>query len=116
VLGLLKPGQHGSTFGGNPLACAVERASLKVLVEEDMIGNAREMGQYFLDELKKIYCSDIKEIRGWGLMIAVELKEDTPGGARDICKKLMAMGILDPVQRNPCEHHSVFTSPCYKKS
>ena len=94
VLGLLQPGQHGSTFGGNPLACAVARQALKVLSEENMIENAEKMGVYFLDELKKITHPAIKEVRGRGLMIAVELVKGTPGGARAICEKLMHMGML----------------------
>jgi ornithine--oxo-acid transaminase len=94
VLGLLQPGQHGSTFGGNPLACAVARAALKVLVEENMIENAEKMGAYFLAELKKIKHPAIKEVRGIGLMLAIELVEGTPGGARAICESLMKMGIL----------------------
>ncbi|MBF0211629.1 MAG: ornithine--oxo-acid transaminase [Desulfamplus sp.] len=94
VLGLLKPGQHGSTFGGNPLACAVAREALKVLKEENMIENAATMGQFFLDELKKIDNPSIKEVRGRGLMIAIELFEGTQGGARRICEELMGMGIL----------------------
>ena len=94
VLGLLQPGQHGSTFGGNPLACAVARQALKVLVEEKMIENAAETGRYFLDQLKGIAHPAIKEVRGRGLMIAIELHEGTPGGARAICKKLMGLGIL----------------------
>ena len=94
VLGLLQPGQHGSTFGGNPLACAVARQALKVLVEENMIENAQKMGAYFLAELKHIQSSAIKEVRGIGLMIAIELKEDTPGGARAICESLMKIGLL----------------------
>ncbi len=68
VLGLLKPGQHGSTFGGNPLACAVARKALKVLVEEGMVENSAKMGAYFLSELKKIDHPAIKEARGRGLM------------------------------------------------
>ena len=94
VLGLLQPGQHGSTFGGNPLACAVARAALKVLVDEKMIENAEEMGAYFLDQLRTIENDAVKEVRGIGLMIAIELKEGTPGGARAICEALMEMGIL----------------------
>ena len=94
VLGLLQPGQHGSTFGGNPLACAVARAALNVLVDENMIENAEKMGGYFLAELKKIGHPAIKEVRGIGLMIAIELAEGTPGGARAICESLMKMGIL----------------------
>ncbi|SMC96322.1 ornithine--oxo-acid transaminase [Desulfocicer vacuolatum DSM 3385] len=94
VLGLLQPGQHGSTFGGNPLACAVARQALKVLVEENMVENAAETGAYFLGQLKQIKSPAIKEVRGRGLMIAIELVEGTPGGARAICEKLMTMGIL----------------------
>ncbi|WP_022666814.1 ornithine--oxo-acid transaminase [Desulfospira joergensenii] len=94
VLGLLQPGQHGSTFGGNPMACAVARAALKVLKEENMIENAARMGDYFLEELKKLDHPAIREIRGKGLMIAVELHEGTPGGARAICESLAKMGIL----------------------
>jgi len=94
VLGLLQPGQHGSTFGGNPLACAVAREALKVLVKENMIENAEKMGAYFLAELEKIKHPAIKEVRGIGLMIAIELVEGTPGGARAICESLMKMGIL----------------------
>lgn len=94
VLGLLQPGQHGSTFGGNPLACAVAREALRVLVEEKMIDNAETVGKYFLEALRKIDHPAIKEVRGRGLMIALELKEGTKGGARAICEKLMTMGML----------------------
>ncbi len=94
VLEILKPGQHGSTFGGNPLACSVARAALKVLVDEEMIKNAQEMGAYFLAELKKIENKNIKDIRGRGLMIAIELHEGTRGGARAIAEKLKILGIL----------------------
>jgi ornithine--oxo-acid transaminase len=93
VLGVLRPGEHGSTFGGNPLACAVARTALKVLIEENMIENARNMGAYFLEQLKKIKSSRIKEVRGRGLMIGVELFPQA-GGARGYCEKLMALGIL----------------------
>ncbi len=94
VLGLLQPGQHGSTFGGNPLACAVARAALKVLVEENMIENAAAMGAYFLEQLQTIRHSGVKEVRGIGLMIAVELHKNIPGGARGICEALQEKGIL----------------------
>jgi ornithine--oxo-acid transaminase len=93
VLGVLRPGEHGSTFGGNPLACAVARTALKVLMEENMIENARDMGAYFLERLKSIKSSAVKEVRGRGLMIGVELFPST-GGARSYCEKLMALGIL----------------------
>jgi ornithine--oxo-acid transaminase len=93
VLGVLRPGEHGSTFGGNPLACAVARAAVKVLIEEKMIENAAETGAYFIDELKKIKSSIIKEIRGRGLMIGIELYRDAEG-ARTYCEKLMKRGLL----------------------
>ena len=93
VLGVFMPGEHGSTFGGNPLACAVAREALKVLVEENMIENSRILGHYFQDELKKINSPHVKEIRGKGLLIGVELKHET-GGARPFCERLMDLGIL----------------------
>lgn len=94
VLGVLQPGQHGSTFGGNPLACAIAREALKVLVEEGMVENSAEMGAYFLSELKKIDNPKIKEVRGRGLMLALELVPEAAGGARAVCEKLMGMGLL----------------------
>ena len=94
VLEILQPGQHGSTFGGNPLACSVARAALKVLTDEGIIENARDTGAYFLAELKKIENKNIKDIRGRGLMIAIELYEGTEGGARAIAEKLQVLGIL----------------------
>jgi ornithine--oxo-acid transaminase len=93
VMGVLQPGEHGSTFGGNPLACAVARAALKVLVEEKMVDNAAEMGSYFLDGLRQIKNPVIKEIRGKGLMIGMELWPET-GGARHYCHKLKEKGLL----------------------
>ena len=93
VLGVLRPGEHGSTFGGNPLACAVARTALRVLIEEGMIENSAAMGAYFLGELKKIRSPLIKEVRGRGLMIGVELFPEA-GGARGYCEKLMGLGIL----------------------
>jgi ornithine--oxo-acid transaminase len=93
VLGVLRPGEHGSTFGGNPLACAVARAALKVLIEEGMIENAAAMGEYFLSGLRSIRSPLIKEVRGKGLLIGVELIPDA-GGARSFCEKLMAKGLL----------------------
>lgn len=94
VLEILKPGQHGSTFGGNPLACGIARTALKILVDEGMIKNSKEMGDYFLSELKKIENKNIKDIRGRGLMIAIELHEGAEGGARAIAEKLQVLGIL----------------------
>jgi ornithine--oxo-acid transaminase len=93
VLGVLRPGEHGSTFGGNPLACAVARTALKVLVEEGMIENAEKMGDYFSASLRKIKSPLVKEVRGKGLLIGVELHPES-GGARRFCETLMAKGVL----------------------
>jgi ornithine--oxo-acid transaminase len=93
VLGVLQPGEHGSTFGGNPLACAIARTALKVLVEEGMIENAVEQGAYFLDGLKAIRSNTIREVRGRGLMLAVEFYPEV-GGARQFCETLKGEGIL----------------------
>ncbi|MDQ0134367.1 ornithine--oxo-acid transaminase [Neorhizobium galegae] len=93
VLGTLKPGQHGSTFGGNPLACAVARAALKALTDEGMIENAAEQGDYFLRGLKDIRSDFIRDVRGRGLMLAVELHPQA-GGARRYCELLRQSGIL----------------------
>jgi ornithine--oxo-acid transaminase len=93
VLGVLKPGQHGSTFGGNPVACAVARAALRVLVEEGMIENSERMGACFMAGLKSIRNDLIKEVRGRGLMIAVEFHKEA-GGARKYCEALREAGIL----------------------
>ena len=81
VLGVLRPGEHGSTFGGNPLACAVANTALNVLVEEKMVENSAEMGAYFLNALRQIDSPLIKEVRGRGLMIGLELMPEA-GGAR----------------------------------
>ncbi len=93
VMGVLQPGEHGSTFGGNPLACAVARTALRVLFEENMIENAAQMGSYFLDGLKQIKNASIREIRGKGLFIGLELFPEA-GGARRYCENLMAQGLL----------------------
>jgi ornithine--oxo-acid transaminase len=93
VLGVFMPGDHGSTFGGNPLACAVARTALAVLVEEQMIENSARMGDYFLDNLRSIKAPAVKEIRGKGLFIGVELHPEA-GGARRFCERLMKVGLL----------------------
>ena len=93
VLGVLQPGQHGSTFGGNPLACAVARAALKVLTEEGLIENSATQGAYFLDELTKLRSNKVKEVRGRGLMLALEFHPDT-GGARQYSEALRKAGML----------------------
>ena len=93
VLGVLKPGEHGSTFGGNPLACAIARTAIKVLIEENMIENAALMGDYFLSELKKIKSPIIQSVRGKGLLIGMVIDPEV-GGARQFCEKLKAQGLL----------------------
>ncbi|MGO7173458.1 ornithine--oxo-acid transaminase [Rhizobium ruizarguesonis] len=93
VLGVLKPGQHGSTFGGNPLACAVARAALKVLTEEGMIENAAVMGDYFTEGLRSIRSNIVRDVRGRGLMMAIELEPEA-GGARQYCHALKQRGLL----------------------
>lgn len=93
VLGVFMPGDHGSTFGGSPLACAVARTAINVLIEEKMIENASKLGDYFLTQLRGIKSPYIKEVRGKGLMIGVELVPEA-GGARGFCEQLMAQGLL----------------------
>jgi len=93
VMDVFKPGDHGSTFGGNPLACAVGAAALQVIVDEDLPAKAFETGAYFMDGLRKLKSPHVKEIRGRGLLIGVEIKEAS-GTARPFCEKLMALGIL----------------------
>ncbi|MGQ3379172.1 ornithine--oxo-acid transaminase [Priestia endophytica] len=90
ILGVFNPGSHGSTFGGNPLACAVSLASLQVLEEEHLAERSFRLGEYFKEQLKKINSSVIKEIRGRGLFIGVELT--TP--ARSYCERLKEKGLL----------------------
>ncbi len=93
VMSVLQPGEHGSTFGGNPLACAVARTALLVLVEEQMIENAALMGDYFVQSLKRINSPLVREIRGRGLLIGVELLPEA-GPARAVCEALMEANIL----------------------
>jgi ornithine--oxo-acid transaminase len=93
IMGIIQPGDHGSTFGGNPLAAAVGRASLGVIVEEGLIENAEKMGQYFRDHLEEINSPLIDHIRGKGLLIGVVLKPEA-GGARRFTEALMERGVL----------------------
>jgi len=90
VLGLFKPGDHGSTFGGNPLACAVARAALRVIVEEELSERSAELGAYFLGLLETLRSPQIKDIRGKGLWIGMELHTN----ARPYCEALKDEGIL----------------------
>ncbi len=87
------PGDHGSTFGGNPLGAAVARAAMRVLVEEKLVERSAEMGAWFMDQLRAIQSPHVKEVRGKGLMIGVEVKESS-GTARPFCEALQARGIL----------------------
>jgi ornithine--oxo-acid transaminase len=93
VLGTLQPGQHGSTFGGNPLACAVAREALRVLVEEGLIERSAELGDYFRAGLEAIRGNGVREVRGRGLMLAVEMHPDA-GPARPLVEALREQGIL----------------------
>ncbi len=93
VLGLFQPGDHGSTFGGNPLACAVARVALKVLVEENLIERSAVQGAYLLDGLEAIDSHYVKEIRGRGLFVGIDLKPEA-GGARRFCEALAERGML----------------------
>jgi len=93
VLGLFLPGEHGSTFGGSPLAAAVAVAALEVLDEEHLADRATELGNYFMSKLREIEAPMVKEIRGRGLLIGVELRPEA-GGARRYCEMLQEVGIL----------------------
>lgn len=93
LLGLFTPGEHGSTFGGNPLAAAIARAAIKVLTDEKLSERAAEMGGYFVEQLTEIPSRHVKEVRGRGLLIGVELKKES-GGARRFCEALQGKGIL----------------------
>ncbi len=93
ILSLFTPGEHGSTFGGNPLAAAVAREALKVIVDEKLIENADKLGEYFIEQLSEINSPNIKEVRGKGLLIGVELQPEA-GGARRFCEALEKKGIL----------------------
>ncbi len=90
VLGVFKPGDHGSTFGGNPLACAIARAALSALVDEKMVERSAELGAYFLDRLRAIPSAAIREVRGRGLWIGLEMN----GPARPYCERLKEEGVL----------------------
>jgi ornithine--oxo-acid transaminase len=93
VLEVFTPGTHGSTFGANPLACAVARESIRVLQEEGLIENSEEQGEYFLRKLQSIKSKHIKEVRGKGLLMGIELKPEA-GGARRFCEALKGEGML----------------------
>jgi len=93
VMSVFQPGIHGSTYGGNPMAAAVARAALRVLVEERMIENSAELGPYFIEQLRRISSRHVKEVRGKGLWIGIELHREA-GGARRFCEALQREGLL----------------------
>ena len=93
IMNVFTPGDHGSTFGGNPVGCAVAREAMKVLVDEKMIENSAELGEYFLNKLKSIESDVIQDIRGLGLWIGLQLKSSA-GGARRYCEALQQHGLL----------------------
>jgi ornithine--oxo-acid transaminase len=93
VMGVFRPGEHGSTYGGNPLGAAIAREALKVLVDENMVEHSAENGAYFLEKLQAVTSKHVKEVRGRGLWIAIELN-DAAGGARRFCEALQEEGLL----------------------
>lgn len=107
VLGVFGPGDHGSTFGGNPLASAVAREALKVIVEEGLAERAQELGAYFMQRLTSIESRYIRQVRGKGLLIGVVLKPEA-GGARRFCQALKELGVLC---RETHEHVIRFAPP-----
>jgi ornithine--oxo-acid transaminase len=108
IMGLFQPGEHGSTFGGSALAAAVGRAALKVIRDEHLVENSAKMGDYFMSKLRGIQSPHIKEIRGKGLLIGVELKPEA-GGARRFCEALMQKQIL---AKETHENVIRFAPPC----
>jgi len=93
VMGVFQPGEHGSTYGGNPMAAAVGRAALRALVDERMVESSAEMGAYFMEKLRRIDSKHVKEVRGVGLWIGIELHHEA-GGARRFCEALQHEGLL----------------------
>ena len=93
LMGVFKPGDHGSTFGGNPFGAAIGRAALSVLVDEKLADRAHELGTWFMDELRKMHSPQVVEVRGKGLLIGVEIRVEA-GAARPYCEALAERGIL----------------------
>jgi ornithine--oxo-acid transaminase len=93
LLGLFAPGEHGSTFGGNPLAAAVARAALRVIRDEKLAERSQQLGEYFMEQLSEIPSPHVREVRGKGLLIGVELKPEAKG-ARRFCEAMQSKGIL----------------------
>lgn len=93
VMEVFQPGDHGSTFGGNPLGCAIAEEALRIIIDEGLVENSASMGQYFLERLAEIPSPHVKEVRGKGLLIGVEVNE-AAGGAKRFCHALRDQGIL----------------------
>jgi ornithine--oxo-acid transaminase len=93
IMGVFNPGDHGSTFGGNPLGAAIGRAALRVIIDEKLPERADELGKWFTQKLRDIASPHVKEIRGRGLMIGVEIKVES-GTARPFCEALEEKGVL----------------------
>jgi len=93
ILGVFEPGDHGSTFGGNPLACAVARAAMRVLVRDELAARAARLGEEFIRRLRSLASPIVREVRGRGLLIGIELVPEA-GPAKAYAKKLMAEGVL----------------------
>jgi len=93
IMDVFKPGDHGSTYGGNPLGCAVAREALKVIVDEKLCDRAAELGDYLMEQLQKIKSPHVDFYRGKGLWIGIVLKAEA-GGARRFCEALMKKGVL----------------------
>ena len=108
IMGLFQPGEHGSTFGGSALAAAVGRAALKVIRDEHLVENSSRLGNYFMTKLREIKSPHIKEVRGKGLLIGIELKPEA-GGARRFCEALMSKNIL---AKETHENVIRFAPPC----
>jgi len=99
VMDVFTPGDHGSTFGGNPLGAAVGLEALNILVDEDLAANSAKMGEYLIEQLRTIDCPLVQEVRGKGLFVGVEI-DPAYASARDVCKALMKRGLLSKETHN----------------
>ncbi len=93
IMSVFVPGNHGSTFGGNPLACAVGKAAVEVTIEEGLVDNSAQLGKYLRESIAAMNSPHVKEVRGRGLFVGVEIRQES-GPARGFCERLMALGIL----------------------